>query len=92
MLKDEIDAVENMLNDYVYRQVTAEELRVIYRAMAGELRGTGHWYTCQNGHPFTIDQCGMPMEEARCPECGAPIGGHNHVTVEAEIEDITRGI
>ena len=20
----------------------------------------------------------MPMEEARCPECGAPIGGHDH--------------
>ena len=82
MLKDEIDAVENMLNDYVYPQVMAEELRIVYKAMAGELRGTGHCYTCQNGHPFTIDQCGMPMEEARCPECGAPICEHNHVAVE----------
>jgi hypothetical protein len=24
----------------------------------------------------------MPMEQARCPECGAPIGGQNHTAVE----------
>ena len=23
----------------------------------------------------------MPMEQARCPECGAPIGGQNHTAV-----------
>ena len=23
----------------------------------------------------------MPMEVARCPECGAAIGGQNHTTV-----------
>jgi hypothetical protein len=97
VLKDEIDAVENMLNDGEYRQVTTEEVRSIYMALAGELRGTGHWYTCQNGHPFTIGECGMPMEEARCPECSAPIGGRNHEAVEGvrratEIEDIARGV
>ena len=60
VLKNEIDAVENMLNDGEYRQVTTEELRSVYMALTGELRGTGHWYTCQNGHPFTIGECGMP--------------------------------
>jgi hypothetical protein len=63
----------------------------------GELRGTGHWYMCRNRHPFTINNCGMAMEEATCPECGAPIGGRNHRSVEgvthaAEIEEIARGV
>ena len=31
---------------------------------------------------FAIGECGMPMEEARCPECGAPVGGQNHQAVE----------
>lgn len=30
---------------------------------------------------FTIGECGMPMEEARCPQCDAPIGGRNHTAV-----------
>jgi len=30
---------------------------------------------------FTINNCGMPMELARCPQCDAPIGGNNHVAV-----------
>ena len=24
----------------------------------------------------------MPMERARCPECGAPVGGQSHRAVE----------
>jgi hypothetical protein len=24
----------------------------------------------------------MPMERARCPECGAPVGGQNHEAVD----------
>ncbi|KAL3607528.1 hypothetical protein FPOAC2_02513 [Fusarium poae] len=94
-LKNEIDAAEESLNGGVYRPVTAEELRQVYAASMGELRGTGHWYTCRNGHPFTINNCGMAMQEATCPECGAPIGGRNHVSVEGvrhatEIEDLAR--
>ncbi|RMZ82490.1 hypothetical protein DV737_g2009, partial [Chaetothyriales sp. CBS 132003] len=42
VLKNEIDAVEGVLRDGEYRQVTTEELRTIYQALAGELRGTGH--------------------------------------------------
>ncbi|KAK7402461.1 hypothetical protein QQX98_011788 [Neonectria punicea] len=96
-LKSEIDAVEEALNGFTYRPVTAEEMREIYNASTAELWGTGHWYTCENGHPFTINNCGMPMEEATCPECGACIGGQNHAAVEGvrhatEIEEIARGI
>lgn len=93
----EIDGIESMLNGLTYRPVTAEELKNVYQAMAVEFRGGGHWYTCANGHPFTIGECGMPMEQARCPECTAPIGGRNHQAVEgvrhaAEIEEIGGGV
>ncbi|KAL6921145.1 hypothetical protein FSST1_005171 [Fusarium sambucinum] len=96
-LQKEIDAAEEALNGGVYRPITAEELRQVYAASTGELRGTGHWYTCRNGHPFTINNCGMAMQEATCPECGAPIGGRDHVSVEGvrhatEIEEIARGM
>ncbi|KAF5604068.1 NFX1-type zinc finger-containing protein [Fusarium pseudocircinatum] len=97
VLKNDIDVAEEALNGGVYRPVTAEELRQVYAASMGELSGTGHWYTCPNGHPFTINNCGMAMEEAPCPECGARIGGRNHVSVEGvrhavEIEEIVREI
>ncbi|KAG5661901.1 hypothetical protein KAF25_004140 [Fusarium avenaceum] len=95
VLENEINAAEEALNGGVYHPVTAEELRQVYAASMGELWGTGHWYTCVNGHPFTINNCGMAMEEAQCPECGARIGGRNHVSVEGvrhavEIEAIAR--
>ena len=92
----EVDAVEELVNGGAYYPVTAEELRAVYQAMAGEFRGTGHWYTCANGHPFTIGECGMAMELASCPECDAPIGGQGHRTVDgvrraAEIDQLAAG-
>ncbi|KAK4077913.1 uncharacterized protein Triagg1_3607 [Trichoderma aggressivum f. europaeum] len=97
MFKDEIDSVEEMIGNGIYRPVTAEELRAVYNAMSNELRGTGHWYLCENNHPFTIGECGMPMQEARCPECGARIGGRNHQAVEGtrqavDIENLAMGM
>ncbi|PTB39704.1 hypothetical protein M441DRAFT_197320 [Trichoderma asperellum CBS 433.97] len=97
IFKDEVERLEIMVNGGIYRPVTAEEMQAVYKAMSRELMGTGHWYTCENNHPFTIGECGMPMEEARCPECGARIGGRNHQAVEgmrhaAEIENIARGM
>ncbi|GAP86863.2 putative nf-x1 finger and helicase [Rosellinia necatrix] len=97
-LRPEVEAAQKMLRDAVfYASVSAEEMRAVYRAMAGEFSGTGHWYTCANGHPFTIGECGMPMQQARCPECAAPVGGTNHQAVEGvrhahEIEDLARGV
>lgn len=79
IMETELETVENLLNGGVfYRSVTAEELRAVYAAMAREFSGTGHWYTCEEGHPFTVGECGMPMEQARCPECGSAVGGQRH--------------
>ncbi|KAK0715360.1 hypothetical protein B0H67DRAFT_600984 [Lasiosphaeris hirsuta] len=98
VLADEIEQVERMVNSGVfYREVTKDEMRAVYEAMAQELRGTGHWYTCENNHPFTVGDCGMPMEEAGCPECGAKVGGRDHVAAQGvrharEIDQLARDV
>ncbi|KAB2569025.1 NFX1-type zinc finger-containing protein 1 [Lasiodiplodia theobromae] len=75
----EVEAVETMLRaSTFFSVVTSEERRAVLSAMASEFSGTGHWYYCENGHPFTIGECGMPMQETRCPQCGAAAGGRNH--------------
>lgn len=82
-LSEELETVSTMLfQDYFQRVLTSAARKEILQAMATELRGTGHWYYCQAGHPFTIGECGMPMELASCPECGARIGGTSHQFVD----------
>jgi len=79
-LRSEVESTRTMLNNGTfYSEVGREEMLAIYAAMATEFRGTGHWYNCVNGHPFTVGECGMPMEEARCPECGEGVGGRDHM-------------
>ncbi|XP_062976189.1 E3 ubiquitin-protein ligase RNF213-like [Elgaria multicarinata webbii] len=39
------------------------------------------WYTCPNGHPCAIGECGAPMEYGRCIDCGVQIGGQDHKPV-----------
>ncbi|KAK8163164.1 hypothetical protein BKA80DRAFT_295759 [Phyllosticta citrichinensis] len=79
----EIDATERMLRDSTfYSVVTSDEMRAVVAAMGREFSGTGHWYYCRNGHPFTVGECGGPMQESTCPECGAPVGGLRHEAAE----------
>lgn len=58
------------------------EMRMVVEAMAKELSGTEHWYRCVNGPPFTVGECGMPMETSHCPQCGSAIGGQGHRSVD----------
>ena len=79
----EIDAIERTLRDGPFHTaVSLEEKRLAFRAMQEEFRGTGHWYTCHRGHYFTVGECGLPMEQTRCPECGGPVGGAHHRAAE----------
>ncbi len=81
----EVEAAAALLRrdgDVFYAPVDNAERRQVYAAMAREFSGTGHWYTCANGHPFTVGECGMPMQAAACPQCGAPIGGQDHRPAE----------
>ncbi|KAF2009446.1 P-loop containing nucleoside triphosphate hydrolase protein [Aaosphaeria arxii CBS 175.79] len=81
-LASEIEDARLGLNGGFFNQpVTSEERRSVLAAMAKEFGSTtGHWYTCANGHPFSIGECGRPMELARCPQCDAQIGGQEHIT------------
>jgi hypothetical protein len=106
--REAIQRGEDMLNSNstFMEPVSVDERMAVLAAMQMEFRGTGHWYYCRNRHPvspsgaitniikFTIANCGMPMEEARCPECGARIGGQNHAFVEgvARADDLEREI
>ncbi|TQV90510.1 hypothetical protein IF1G_10833 [Cordyceps javanica] len=84
-LKEAVEDTIRLLQREWYETVSAEEIAAIKEAMvtgrSGLATHSGHWYNCVNGHPFAIGECGMPMEQARCPECGAAIGGLNHQSV-----------
>ena len=51
MLSEIQDAEKSLRGSTFYTTFTNDEKRAVYAAMAQELRGTGHWYYCQNGHP-----------------------------------------
>ncbi|XP_061567178.1 E3 ubiquitin-protein ligase rnf213-alpha [Cololabis saira] len=51
-------------------------------AVAQQVLGPVRWYLCPNGHPCTIGECGQPMETSHCVDCGAVIGGNNHLAVQ----------
>ncbi len=75
MLRD-VSNFDTILKDTpFYISIDNEEKRQVYAAMAREFTGTGHWYTCLNGHPFTVGECGIPMQTSVCPQYAAPVGG-----------------
>lgn len=79
----EIEEIEKMLRESTfYQPITSDEMQKVVAAMTREFRGTGHWYRCRNGHPFTVGECGMPMQTARCPQCGEVVGGQHHQAAE----------
>ncbi|KAG8784877.1 hypothetical protein FRC19_000650 [Serendipita sp. 401] len=64
-----------------YSAVSEKELQEVVGSFK-EFSHRGHWYTCPNGHIFTIGECGGAMQISRCHECGSTIGGSNHQTVD----------
>ena len=81
MLEEVSDVEKTLRSETFYTPVTNAEKAAVYAAMAQDFQGTGHWYYCVNGHPFTVGECGMPMQTATCPQCGATIGGTHHQPV-----------
>ncbi|KAM9596356.1 E3 ubiquitin-protein ligase RNF213-like isoform 2-T2 [Trichechus inunguis] len=64
----------NMANAFL--PTMPEDLLVQARSWRG-LEGV-RWYACPNGHPCSVGECGMPMEQSHCLDCGAPVGGVDH--------------
>ncbi|XP_060108019.1 E3 ubiquitin-protein ligase RNF213-like [Heteronotia binoei] len=54
---------------------------LLAQAVRWEATAGLYWYTCPNGHPCTIGECGHPMQLGNCVDCGAQIGGTNHRAV-----------
>ncbi|XP_060127041.1 E3 ubiquitin-protein ligase RNF213-like [Zootoca vivipara] len=55
---------------------------LLAQAVRWEAAAGLRWYTCPNGHPCTVGECGRPTQRGLCNECGAVIGGFpNHTTV-----------
>ncbi|KAF9161285.1 hypothetical protein DFQ26_004686 [Actinomortierella ambigua] len=67
--------------------LTKEEKFQVFHAVQASLAGSGHWYRCPNGHTYVIADCGQAMQESRCPECGARIGGGNHTLLSDNQRD-----
>ncbi|EPQ31850.1 uncharacterized protein PFL1_00049 [Pseudozyma flocculosa PF-1] len=88
--------VQHLAAETFYQPVSSAEKMMITKAMHdAEFTHGGHWYRCDNGHPFTIGDCGGAMQVSACPECGARIGGSGHRLlggniVDSEMEDLAR--
>ncbi|XP_018090579.1 E3 ubiquitin-protein ligase RNF213 isoform X2 [Xenopus laevis] len=37
------------------------------------------WYVCPQGHYCAVGECGQPMQTSRCIDCGAAVGGEQHM-------------
>ena len=63
-----------------YPTMPEDALAMVQRALmdAGVHSGAKRWYTCPNGHPFAIGDCGGAVMATKCPECGEEIGGTGH--------------
>ncbi|KAG8446598.1 hypothetical protein GDO86_014154 [Hymenochirus boettgeri] len=55
--------------------ISNDERAMIVSAMGLQ---QGHWFKCPNNHVYVITECGGAMEQSKCPECNATIGGAQH--------------
>ncbi|CAM6099898.1 unnamed protein product [Calypogeia fissa] len=69
---------QNQLAKELSEKAKKGEAQLVVQAMAAELEGPGHWYTCPNGHFYTIGECGGAMQLSKCPDCKAQVGGGQH--------------
>ena len=75
---DIIEFITKISSKYRVNGLTESEKTEIVKAIG---LAKGHWFKCPNGHFYCIGECGGAMEEAKCPECGARIGGQRHTLV-----------
>lgn len=79
-----VKEAEKLHAEIVEKFGSKQQIKEVLKAMnviQGYNYGGGwsdHWYECPNGHPYFIGECGGAMQESRCIECGAVVGGTNH--------------
>ncbi|CAM6115293.1 unnamed protein product [Calypogeia fissa] len=69
---------QNQLAKELSEKAKKGEVQLVVQAMAADVGGRGHWYTCPNGHLYTIGECGGAMQLSKCPDCKAEVGGGQH--------------
>lgn len=74
MVKDGMKELDRLLPPSGLN-ITEEERKMIVSTMN---MAPGHWYKCPNGHVYVITECGGAMENRKCPDCSATIGGQSH--------------
>lgn len=78
----EVSEAEKMLRDMTFYALVANwEKAVVYATMAQSFQGTEHWYYCANEYSFTVSECGMSMQTARCSQCEATVNEMNYQAV-----------
>ena len=53
------------LKDRYLPTMPSDELSMILGAVDGT-----RWYKCPKGHPYSVGECGMPMQTSVCMTCG----------------------
>ncbi|KAK6441860.1 hypothetical protein LTR95_001915, partial [Oleoguttula sp. CCFEE 5521] len=89
-LSDEVDDARLMVHVPDFQG----SARLAAAVKGQELRSTGRWYACINGHPFAVGECEKMTNLARCPHCKEAVIGHDHVLqngVEHD-EDVEDGL
>ncbi len=69
---EEREFVKKFSKELSEKYAMEDELKEIIEAIG---LSRGHWNKCPNGHLYVIADCGGAMEEAKCPDCHAVIGG-----------------
>ncbi|CAM6099895.1 unnamed protein product [Calypogeia fissa] len=69
---------QNQLAKELSEKAKKGEVQLVVQAMAADVGERGHWYTCPNGHLYTIGECGGAMQQSKCPDCKADVGGGEH--------------
>ncbi|XP_030005629.1 E3 ubiquitin-protein ligase rnf213-alpha-like [Sphaeramia orbicularis] len=64
-----------------YLPTMPEMLAEVHQALQADMQRI-KWYYCKNGHPCVVGNCGLPMREGKCFDCGEKIGGLGHRPVE----------
>ena len=79
-MSDDLEREVSMLIVHFKEQYSLEGLSQAERTEIVKAMGLskGHWFKCRNEHIYCITRCGGAMVVAKCPECGAEIGGTNH--------------
>lgn len=74
-----VSEAEKMLhNSTFYASVMNLKKAAVYAVMMQSFQDTEHWYYCVNEHSFTVSECGMSMQIARCSQCEATVSETHH--------------